>query len=604
MSAAGQVAKTLFVRLRFIFVFVAIGVIVGKWDWIMAVATKAIGHREIVAPPGDFEWFCPMHPTIVRNDAKEKCPVCFMPLSKRKRGEKVELPAGVVARVTLTGTRVRQAGVGTEEIGYRNMVRELRTIGTIEWDERKYAHLSARIAGRADELFINFTGVRVKKGDPVYRLYSPDLVTTQEEYLLALKALEELKDAGDAAVARARRLADSTRERLKLWGIAEEQLAELEKSSKAQTHLTILSPVGGIVIKKDIYAGHLVVVGEDPYTLVDDSTVWMQAEVFERDLGLLKVGQQVEITAEAYPGTPFTGRVIFIAPEVQSDTRTVKARVDVDNKDGRLKAGMTVGAVLRVPLGKAGEVYYGCCEACPEIREEVPGKCKKCAMELVKKGGVHGEEKKAAAAEPKKKDAPETRTVYVCDLHPEEVFDKPGQCFKGSCNGMVLEARKIVPGARLIYVCPDHPEVVSDKPGICPKDQKKLQYRIVSDTKQLAESWACPMHPERTAGGKLTCPECGTAMKHVESEELLAVPASAVVDTGVRKIVFLDKGHDTFDAVEVEIGPRAGEYYPILKGLAAGDRVVSAGAFLLDAEARLNPAAGVMYFGASGGEKK
>src|SRR5438876_11070178 len=121
-----------------------------------------------------------MHPTVVRNDDKEKCPICFMPLSKRKRGEKMELPGNVVARVALTSTRAHLAGVATEEIGYRNLVRELRTVGTIEWDERKLSHLSARIAGRADELFINFTGVRVKKGDPVYRLYSPDLVTTQE----------------------------------------------------------------------------------------------------------------------------------------------------------------------------------------------------------------------------------------------------------------------------------------------------------------------------------------------------------------------------------------------------------------------------------------
>jgi heavy metal-binding protein len=226
-------------------------------------------------------------------------------------------------------------------------------------------------------------------------------------------------------------------------------------------------------------------------------------------------------------------------------------------------------------------------------------------MELVVKGGVREAEKKAAPqADPKKADGPRERTIFVCDLHPEEVFDKPGQCLKGSCNGMELEPRKLVPGARLIYVCPDHPDVVSDKPGVCPKDQKKLQYRVVSDTKQLAESWACPMHPQRTAGGKLRCPECGTEMKHLETEELLAVPFSAVVDTGVRKVVFLDRGHDTFDAVEVKIGPRAGEYYPVLKGLAAGDRVVTSGAFLLDAEARLNPAAGVMYFGASGQEPK
>jgi membrane fusion protein, copper/silver efflux system len=361
MSAAGQVVKTLFVRLRFILVFVVIAVIVGKWDWIMAVAEKAIGHPKVAGPTsGEFEWYCPMHPTVVRPDGTQKCPVCFMPLTKRKRGEPVQLPPGVAARVSLTSTRVRQAGVATEEIGFRNLVREIRTVGTIEWDERKFAHISARVAGRADELFINFTGVRVKKGDPVYRLYSPDLVTTQEEYLLALKSLEEMKNSDEAAVGRARRLAEATRERLALWGITPEQIADLEKAKKAQTHLTVHSPIGGIVVKKEIHAGHFVAMGEDPYTVVDDSAVWMQADVYERDLGLLKEGQVVEITAEAFPGHAFTGRVSFVAPEVQSDTRTVKARVDVDNRDGRLKAGMSVSAVLRVPLGKTGEVFYGC----------------------------------------------------------------------------------------------------------------------------------------------------------------------------------------------------------------------------------------------------
>jgi hypothetical protein len=168
---------------------------------------------------------------------------------------------------------------------------------------------------------------------------------------------------------------------------------------------------------------------------------------------------------------------------------------------------------------------------------------------------------------------------------------------------MVLEERQLAPGSKVVYVCPQHPEVVSDKPGACPKDGKKLHYRILSDTSRVAEAWACPMHPERTAGGKLQCPDCGTTMRHVESEELLAVPFSAVIDTGTRKVVFLDKGHGTFDAVEVQVGPRAGEYYPALKGLAAGDRVVTNGAFLLDAETRLNPAAAAAYFGAGAGHE-
>jgi hypothetical protein len=198
------------------------------------------------------------------------------------------------------------------------------------------------------------------------------------------------------------------------------------------------------------------------------------------------------------------------------------------------------------------------------------------------------------------------RTVYVCDVHREEVFDQPGQCRKEGCNGMELEARKILPGSKLIYVCPVHPEVKSDRPGVCPKETcgKKLGWKVVSEATQFSEAWACSLHPEMTSGGKAKCPDCGREMKHLEVEQVLAVPFSAVIDTGERKVVFVDQGHGMFDATLVDLGLRAGEYYPVLKGLAAGDRVVAAGAFLLDAETRLNPAAGVLYFGASAREPK
>ncbi len=589
--------RVLFVRLRFILVFVVVGLLVGNWDRIMNVVdrlTRPATSSDFVS--GDSEWFCPMHPAVVRQDPKDKCPICGMPLSKRKKGEKVALPAGVLQRVDLTPLRIRQAGVGTEEVGYRTLVREIRTVGTIVWDERKLAHISARIAGRADELFINFAGVRVKKGDPVYKLYSPDLVTTQEEYLLALKGLEDIRSkAGtDEAVARARRLAESARERLRLWGITDEQLADLEKNGKPHTHLTIASPIAGMVIEKDIHAGHYVTVGEDPYTVVDDSVVWMQADVFERDMALIRQGQVVEIQAEAFPNEAFRGTVAFVAPELDGATRTVKVRVDVPNPEGKLKAGMYVRAALRIPLGKSSDVYYGCCEGCPDVKADLPGKCPKCSMELVLKGTVPTpkQDPHAGHAPPAKDGA-----IYVCEMHPESVFEKPGECVK--CGGMKLEERKLPAGSRVVYVCPAHPEGVADKPGACPKDGKPLRFKVVSEGKRLAESWTCPLHPDVPGAPKGKCPKCGGEMKHVQAEQMLAVPASAVIDTGSKKIVFVDRGHGTFDAVEVVLGPQAGDHHPVEKGLTAGERVVTAGAFLLDAEARLNPAAGAAYFGAS-----
>jgi len=279
------------------------------------------------------------------------------------------------------------------------------------------------------------------------------------------------------------------------------------------------------------------------------------------------------------------------APQVKEGPHVHEEKKQDPPKMEAMKPEAPKAAEQAKPEEKSDQEFIYKCPMDAAVRD-TPGPCPKCKMPLDERHKV-----------PKPK---AERTIYVCDVHPEEVSDKPGQCFKESCAGMILEPRKIVPGAKLIYVCPVHPEIKSDKPGVCPKEKcgKKLGFKIVSEATQLSEMWACPLHPQRTAGGKLQCPDCGREMKHMEVEQVLAVPFSAVIDTGVRKVVFVDKGHGTFDAMEVELGPRAGEYYPVMKGLAAGDRVVTAGAFLLDAETRLNPAAGVIYFGASGGEKK
>ncbi|MBI4603150.1 MAG: efflux RND transporter periplasmic adaptor subunit [Planctomycetes bacterium] len=457
-----SILKVLLVRLRFLLVFVLIGAIVGNWSWIMNVADRLTRpHGQEAGGAGDFEWYCPMHPSVVRGEPAS-CAICGMPLSRRKRGEAAELPPGVLSRLQLSPYRIRQAGVATEEVAHRELEREIRTVGFVEYDERRITDLSARVAGRADELFVSYVGARVRAGDPLYRVYSPDLVATQEEYLLALKTLEQIRarpQHEEQAADRAGRLAAGARERMRLWGISDEQVRRLEVEGKAQTHLTVHSPVSGVVYEKDIHAGRYLQVGDGPYTIADDGTMWVLAEVFERDMGLVKEGQAVEVSSEAYPGEPFRGAASFIGPSLDEETRTVKVRVDVENKEGRLKPGMYVTAVIRVPLG-------------------------------------------------------------------------------GSAS----------------------------------------------------------------ADGAPAGQESGEAPREAPPGTVLAVNVSAVIDTGHRKVVFLEQEGGVFDSVEVVLGPRAGEHYQVLKGLAPGDRVVTAGAFLLDAETRLNPAAGAAYFGASGNE--
>ncbi|MBI3098988.1 MAG: efflux RND transporter periplasmic adaptor subunit [Planctomycetes bacterium] len=638
---SASIFNILMVRLRFIFVFIVVGLIVGNWGYIMNTMdrwTRPEKGADLVE--SEFEWFCPMHPSVIRKDASEKCPICGMPLSRRKRGEKTELDPGILSRLQLSPFRIRQAGLATEEVGYRTLVREVRTVGSIAFDERRLSHVTARIPGRIDRLFVDFTGTTVKKGEPLVWLYSPELVTTQEEVLLGLKALEEIRSkpgANPAAVDRAQRLVDASLERLRLWGVTDGQIENLRKTGKAEIHLELLSTMDGTVIQRHLLSGQYVETGMGIYTLADLTAVWMQAEVFERDIGLVRIGQMIEVTSEAYPGESFVGKVAFVQPTLDPETRTVKVRVDVDNPGGKLKPGMYVAAALRIPLGKEAEVWYGCCPMCPEVRSDEPGICEKCGMELVRKGVATADGAPApsdggttAAAKevfyqcpmhaevtsdkpgrcPKcnmelaKREASveKPRTIYVCDMHPEKVSDIPGEC--AECGGMILEPRTIEPGSRLMYVCAEHPDVRSDKPGTCPREKcgKALRYKIESPGKRLVDAWICPLHPDHAVDPTSPCPDCARPTKHMEFEQVLAVPVSAVIDNGLRKVVYLEKGQGTFDAVEVVLGPRAGEYVQVLKGLAAGDRAVTAGSFLPDAEARLNPAAGAQYFGASGAE--
>lgn len=457
----------LFVRLRFLLVFIVIGLIVGNWSFIQNVFEKLTGGQAQVSVQGEFEWYCPMHPSVVRGDPGEKCPICGMPLSKRKRGER---PKGQELEISLTETRVQQAGLATEEVVYRTLVREIRTVGFIEYDERRLAHITARTAGRIDKLFADFTGMTVKKGDPLVWIYSPELVSTQEEYLLAWRALEQIQSLppqqqSPGAVERARRAASSARERLALWGMTEEQLKALELSGKVETHVQVHSPIDGTVIARHVLAGQYVGEGAELYEVADLSWVWVQAEVFESDVGLVKLGQAVEVSTEAYPAERFTGAVSFVAPTVQAQTRTLRIRMDVNNDGQKLKPGMYVNATLRIPIGRQGEVFYGCCASCPDVRSDVPGTCPRCKMELVKQGGVKVEHEQ----DPR---APSGGFVYKC-LMDGAIIDKPGPCPK--C-GMALDERHKVPKepeskqSRSIFVCEAHPEEVFDTPGRCKKD--------------------------------------------------------------------------------------------------------------------------------------
>lgn len=611
--------KLVEVRLRFIGILVAMVLIVGYWDRISTGWDRLTRPSRAPAIAGDKEFFCPMHPQVVR-DQQGNCPICGMSLSERKKGEKEVLPEGVVGRVTLSPLRVQMAGITTVEVGYRPLFRTIETTGDLETDERRRSRIVARTAGRADKVYADYAGAEVKAGAPLLEIYSPDLLTGREEYVNALQWLGEAKTAD--AEARAKRLVRSARERLLLWGMTEAQVDALKPGVEVEPHVDVVSPISGTVTAKLVVAGQEVAAGDVLYEVADLSVLWLQVHVLEDDLGLVKTGLTVDVTAVAFPGESFGGTVTFVDPLVDARTRTGRARVDVPNPDGKLRPGMAVTARVAIPVAPRYETFVGCCPDCPEVLSDKPGKCPGCGMNMVPQGPVvvplakpvyrcwmEGGERDTPGPCPKcgmqlgekdlvKPDPAGTRTVWVCEVHPDHVHDDPAQ--GEACAGGPDQPRKIEPGSRLVYACPMHPDQTSDKPGKCPICGMALVYRIESRPTRLAEHYGCPVHPSEFSDLPGKCRVCATPFEKVKVPEVLAVPFLSVVDSGSRKVVWVDKGGGLFEGVEVRLGARAGEYYPVLKGLAAGQRVAAAGAFLIDAENGLNPSAASAYFGASG----
>ena len=471
-------------RLRFIAILLAVGLVIVKWDTLKAYyekLTRPTASQE--AATSDTEYWCPMHPTVVRDHA-DKCPICGMPLSQRKKGDASEmeaLPPGVVSRVQLTPYRVALAGIRTSEVVYRPLWKEIRTVGFVEFDERKLARITAKVAGksRIDQLYVNYTGQMVKRGDPLAKLYSPELVVTVHNLLSA-------RAAGNQG------LEQETRKRLRLWGIGDDQINDILQGGQPITHLTIRSPMSGHVIKKYQVEGEYVEEGARLYDVADLSTVWIEAQVYEDDVAFLSHAAErklpISATTRAFPNEVFSGAVAFVHPHLDAGTRTLRVRFDMDNPHHDLRPGMYATVTLKMPTTQLG-------------------------------------------------------------LFASALTEDWGN--RSLVNGLahtLLAAGSPSPGM-----------------GLEPLLQAAVQR--------------------------------ATARQGL----VLAVPESSVIDTGSRKFVYREAWPGAYDGIEVQLGPRSGGFYPVVRGLEAGDKVVTAGSFLVDAETRLTSGAGSTYFGASGG---
>lgn len=337
-------------RLRFIGILLLIGVIITQWDTLVAHYNRWTRPMESTATvDSNIEYFCPMHPTIVRSTPAEKCPICFMPLSKRTKGlaDTKPLPAGSVNRVQLSPYRVALANVATWPVGYQELTKNITAVGFVEFDERSQRTVSARVAGRIDKLYANETGMMVKAGDALAQLYSPDLLVTVQNLL-------DAKRSGN------RDLLTSARARLNLLGIDDAQIDGILASNSPDTHVTIRSPISGHVINKYVREGQYVAEGNALYDVADLSTVWIEAQIYEDDLAFVPVllpgnspqhaanGLEVSATTRAYPNEVFHGKLALVYPHIDQQTRTVTVRFELENPDHKLLPGSTATLTLKV----------------------------------------------------------------------------------------------------------------------------------------------------------------------------------------------------------------------------------------------------------------
>lgn len=265
----------------------------------------------------------------------------------------MNMSAGSSAR--LTAEQVRGFGVTFATVEQRTLHEQVRTVGIVNFDETRIAHVVPKIGGFIERLYVDFTGKPVRRGQPLVEIYSPELLAAQEELLLAARLEKELgESAVPGAAGRPSDLVEAARRRLRLWDISEGQVADVLRSGRARRTLTLYAPVSGIVVEKQAILGHAVQPGENLYTIADLTEVWIEAEIRETDAGLVREGSPAAVELAAYAGRPLAGRVEYVYPTLQPEARTLRARIAVRNLDGRIKPGMyatvRVAALLRQAL--------------------------------------------------------------------------------------------------------------------------------------------------------------------------------------------------------------------------------------------------------------
>ncbi len=461
--------------------------------WIGLPADSEDFHKHNTVTEEVEAWTCSMHPSVNLPEPGQ-CPICFMDLIPLKSSS-----SGVSAnQLSLSHEAEKLANIETSLVERGLAEMKIRLSGKVEYDETNIGNITAWVPGRLERMFVDYTGIKVKKGEHMVELYSPDLYSAQEELIQARNLVGDNGNKSSLIQRTATTTLEATREKLKLMGLVDEQIKEIETKEKPTNIVTVFSPMTGVVIEKNGVEGAYVKKGTNIYTIANLDRVWVVLDAYESDIPWLAFGQNVSFNTESIPGEEYSGKIAFIDPMLDTNTRTVKVRINVLNPNGKLKPGMFVHGNIHAVIDADGLAIN------PELAEK-----------------------------------------WICPMHPEVIKDNFGQC---DVCGMDL--------------------VKSESMGIV-----------------------------HTAG---------------HQHESLLIPASAVLKTGERAIVYVKlSGHEpVFEAREVVLGPRVGDKYMIKSGLAEGEAVVVRGNFKIDSAMQIsakpsmmNPNGGAMKVGHNHGNE-
>ena len=310
------------------------------------------------APRKVLYWVDPMKPGY-KSDKPGKSPFMDMDLVPIYDESAPGAPSVVEGHsaIQLTQQRQQAIGVGIGKAETRDLTKTIRTVGRVTLDETLNRQIHAKFEGYIERLYVDYTGKPVKKGQPLLSIYSPELLATEQEYLLALRARRQFQGSSNRDIARGGvDLHESARQRLLLWDISPQQIAELERTGKPEKALTLHSPVDGFVMSKNAVQGARVMPADTLFEIAGIRRVWVLADVYESDSPFVSVGQTARMTLSYVPGRNWIGRVAFIAPVLDEKTRTVRVRIDFENPDGTLKPEMYADVSLERPLGRVTTV--------------------------------------------------------------------------------------------------------------------------------------------------------------------------------------------------------------------------------------------------------